>query len=273
MNPDVLPDLQQPYRQFVTDYLKLLLARAQRAHRHLDTADRRSIHTFRVAVRRLHTWLSIPGLLPVTDKKLLRRLKHHIKATNALRDAAIHNKWLKKHGYSQRIALKPPSLPHRWNRLCRRLETSIETAAQIHEDRLNEPFSCRGASVVQALFDEFATALLTIHGAEDIRGIHHSRILAKRLRYMLEPFAASDKQAEQLMQEMVSFQDYTGMLHDLATMRDALAPPPSLRAHIEREMKSLYQIVKTRHIRTREQLIRDFREWLENCDIPPPDWV
>lgn len=262
MKANSLPDLQQPYRQFVSDYLKLLLARARRARRHVDRTDRGSIHAFRVAVRRLHTWLSIPGLLPAADKKLLKRLKHQIKATNALRDAAIHNRWLKQHGYSERRSLKQHSLPRGWKRLCRRLKASIETTAQMHEEATNASFSSYGASVVQTLFEEFATALLAIRGPEDIRRIHRCRILAKQLRYMLEPFAVSDGLAEQLMLEMASFQGCTGMLHDLATMRDALAPAPPLSAHIEREMQILYQRFEIRHIGTRERLIRNYREWL-----------
>jgi len=236
-----VPDVQRPWRQFIVDYLQQLLARARRAHRHLESNEPDAVHQFRIAIRRLHTWLSLPGLLPAPDQKLLKGLKRYIKVTNRYRDADVQNQWMKQHGYSERPCHKQQPFPVGWHRLVRRLDKVIVAAGEVGDSGLNESFACRAACLLQVLFDAFAASLREIADVEDDLHMHRSRIRGKRLRYLIEPFAASDERAAYVLQQLTLFQDCTGILHDLAMMREQLLPTDASRMVIEQEMQKQYQ--------------------------------
>jgi len=241
MKHKAVPDVQQPWRQFVVGYLQLLLANARDAHRRLDSREPETVHQFRVAVRRLHTWLSLPGLLPLPDQKLLKGLKRYIKVTNAFRDADVQNQWMKQHGYSECPHRKTAPFPAGWHRLAHRLDLVITAAGKAGDGGLNESFACRAACVLQVLSDAFAASLREIVDVTDDRHMHRSRIWGKRLRYLLEPFTASDERAACVVQQLVLFQDCTGMLHDLAMMREQSLPEDVARMAIEQEMQEQYR--------------------------------
>jgi len=261
MKQEALPDVLQPWPQFVAAYLRLLLDGARRAHRQMNKREPEAIHEFRVAIRRLHTWLSLPELRPAAERKLLKTLKRYIKVTNTLRDADVHNQWLKQHGYSEQISRKQHVFPGGWKRLCRRLQTVIKSIEHSDASR-NDSFSSHGTCVARALFEKFELSLLDIRSMEDTRAIHHSRILGKRLRYILEPFAPSDEQAAQIVLQLAAFQDCTGLLHDLAMMGDPLLPGATLRMHIEQEMQSLYQDFESCYLEENAPLLQCLRRWL-----------
>src|SRR5262245_42870696 len=94
-----LPDLLvQPVERAAREVALRLLEKADKERRRLDDADdAEALHDFRVAVRRLRSWLKaykepLRGSVAGKHRDVLRAVAH---ATNAGRDAEVHVEWLR----------------------------------------------------------------------------------------------------------------------------------------------------------------------------------
>jgi CHAD domain-containing protein len=92
--------LQQPVDRAAREVaLRLLDKAGKERHRLDDAGDPEALHDFRVAVRRLRSWLKafkepLRGSVSGKHRDLLRAVAH---ATNTGRDAEVHIEWLRAH--------------------------------------------------------------------------------------------------------------------------------------------------------------------------------
>jgi CHAD domain-containing protein len=217
-----------------------------------DAEDTEALHDFRVGLRRLRSTLrSYRDLLGKSiGKKLAKRLKALADATGEGRDAEVALAWLDEVAQSE--SPPPPSARpgHRWlrSRLASVRERAYaEIAEKIEEDfeplaeRLRERLSVYRAEVrldataAPRRFGEIAAAELgrlagqieqemaAIDSAEDEEDAHRARITGKRIRYLLEPFAAESSAARAAVRKLKQLQEVLGELHDAHVLERTLA--------------------------------------------------
>lgn len=205
-----------------------------------DPEDAEALHDFRVALRRLRSCLRAyrDWLDDSVPKKLARRLKKLAAATGPGRDTEVQIEWLR----GQRSRL---SLSHRaglaWllARLTERMDGAYDDLQkEIADDfpRLEEEMRRRlsvyrteihldsgaprptlgqsTAGILLRLIEELEAHLAGIGSAEDEKESHGARIIAKRVRYLLEPVAADLPGAGPLIKRFKGLQDLLGDLHD-----------------------------------------------------------
>jgi CHAD domain-containing protein len=219
-----------------------LLDDASKARKRIgDPDDADALHDFRVAVRRLRTWLRAlrPWLGDNTPKKSRRRLKKTARLTGESRDAEVHLQWLE----AQRDKLRG-----RERRDVARLVEQIEDDKRESDrrvanagvrafDRARAPLARKlseyrvriddgGTDVPQSFAVEMARLIRT-HGTElaeclervrsfaDAKDGHRARIAGKRLRYLAEVVAPCVEEGETLVTELGEMQDVLGDWHDV----------------------------------------------------------
>ena len=229
------------------------LAQATRARPRIDDpADAEGLHDFRVALRRLRSCLRAfrPELESTVGRRLRRRLRQLADATGARRDLQVHGAWVeeqlqeltarerigaewllewmarREERAGQRLAR---TVRERYPRLRRRLERRLSfypiPVSLDGETRL-EPAGAAVARTLRTMTLELEHALARVHSISDDREAHLARIAAKRLRYLLEPFAGELPGAPVLIDRLKLLQDALGDLHDVhvfvGELRDAL---------------------------------------------------
>lgn len=218
-----------------------------------SSADPEALHDYRVALRRLRSCLrSYRGELASTvTGKSRRRLRRLARATNRSRDLEVHLKWLtaqqatagelerpgiawliarleetQRREREAMLALDERLFPGVHQRLRRQLMYyPVMVRLEPHAD---PPTT---ASVTARQMGRAARRLERrlerIDGEHDEAEIHRSRIAAKHLRYLLEPFAADLPGGGALIERLKGLQDRFGDVHDahvfLPTLRTALA--------------------------------------------------
>ena len=240
--------LREPVDRCVRLVALSLLADAQKAGDRLmsvsqelrdgDAGSDDALHDFRVAVRRLRTWIRAfePWLRDAVSRKQRRRLSAIADATGATRDATVHLEWLRE----ERPALSARQrVGHAWLR--KRLETQrkdgTDAALAAASDfdamvakltrRLNvyrSPVVAHerpvrfGASLAERLLKESESLrghLAAIHHATDVDESHRARIAAKRLRYLTEPVSKLAGDGDAIIETLKTLQDSLGDLHDV----------------------------------------------------------
>ena len=227
-----------------------LLAGAKAATARLaDPADAEALHDFRVAVRRLRSWLRSFGA-EVNDtlrKRWRKELKAVAGSTGAARDAEVMRVRVK----AERETLSPRHRAAADWFLAReapeaeggpdprvqaasdfdRLAPHLEKALSLYQRRVGAGpkgrFGDAAAEAIRRQADSLAAALSGVAGPEDVEGAHRARIEGKRLRYLLEPLQPHLPAAEEAVRSMKALQDQLGDLHDVhvlaARMADAAA--------------------------------------------------
>lgn len=222
-----------------------LLDRVATTRERLDDADdREAVHDFRVALRRLRSWLRAfrAELDDTLSKKVERRFRQLAHATGESRDLEVHIAWLA----GERRSL-PPSARYgaTWaiGRLRRdklaadaALHAAVESGFEQAMERARDALSRYEARVFETrCFGAVAAELVEAQSAEyrSLAGgaahgeraeVHAARISAKRLRYLLQaledvlPTAAVDSIAE-----LQAVQDTLGELHDAQVFGGTLA--------------------------------------------------
>jgi CHAD domain-containing protein len=225
-----------------------------------DPSDAEALHDFRVALRRLRSTLrAYPAQLrDSVSRKLRRRVRDLTRATNRGRDAEVQLAWLRPFAGdlapAERVGV-------RWlvEWIERARETSVEEtrgAVRRSFEKLDRQLSRRlgvyrrpVAPVRTAPEPRFGLvareALVThaqrldkllgaIQAPDDLAAIHRTRIAAKRLRYLLEPFSQALGGAVDLPRSLKSLQNLLGDLHDTqvleGTVREAVAAAAAERA-------------------------------------------
>lgn len=244
-----------------------------------DPSDEEAVHDFRVAVRRLRTFLrAFAGIVPFDDA-LQQELRDLTGLTNDTRDVEAHGEWL-------RARLEEPELAPEERRaaavMLARLdpagarEAGFESESRRVLERAGNALTSEAArssgaqteAQAAALADvAFGEAVASVLGKEarqlrkrlgrietrhDVRPIHRARLSEKRLRYVLELVAEQVENTGAPLESLKSLQDTLGELHDLA----------SLDARIGAEDPVLTNLIRRR----RDRLFGELRsEWLESA--------
>jgi CHAD domain-containing protein/CYTH domain-containing protein len=215
--------------------------------------DSETLHDFRVALRRLRSWLralapSLEGSLP---RACVRRLGRMARESNAGRDAEVFLAWLTttEPQLSPRDRRAAKWLINRFQRQEREAESELESRLKRDfqrtrerlEDRLStyhveahvhgglrEPlFGSVIANLMRAHSEELRRHIRRVRTVDDVEESHRARINGKRLRYLLEPIAPHVTGGPELLTRLRSLQDSLGDLHDahvwLSVLRHVVA--------------------------------------------------
>ena len=194
----------------------------------LRTGSRR----LRTALSSYRTWLAARGV-----RRLRGDLREVMDATSPARDLDVQLAWLERHA-SEAPAPAAPGVEWVIERLTRWRDrahaTLEESTSPVDLARARERLTARTSVVSPAptLARVLAAALRTRADAlgEDLAGVlsladreraHRARIHGKRLRYLLEPFAAS-LEAETLVARLTKLQDDLGELRDAQVLAEVL---------------------------------------------------
>jgi CHAD domain-containing protein len=209
-----------------------------------DTAGDEALHDFRVAVRRLRSWLRAfePWLDDDLTRKQRRRISEVADATRISRDARVHLEWLK----TARPALTARQrVGHTW--LTTRLEavrsdgvdaaldaaTDFAATARKVAHKLESYSATLRESEDAALFGtvlgeqianrskKLRARLAKIREFADASDAHRARISVKNLRYLIEP-VGKIAGSETIIQMVKSLQDSLGDLHDVHVFAEEL---------------------------------------------------
>jgi CHAD domain-containing protein/CYTH domain-containing protein len=202
--------------------------------------DSETLHDFRVALRRLRSWLRalLPSLEGSLPRACLRRLRRMARESNAGRDAEVFLGWLVT-TESQLSAKDRPAvkwLIERFQRQEREAESELEARlkrdfqrtrerleerlatyhveAHVHAGVREALFSAVIATLLHELAEDLRRRLKRVRSVDDVNEAHQARITGKRLRYLLEPIAQHVAAGPVLLEQLRGLQDSLGELHD-----------------------------------------------------------
>lgn len=233
-----------------------------------DGKDEEALHDFRVAVRRLRSWISAFEVelsdVRKRDRRKLRKIAH---ATNPGRDAQVQLEWIDdvvKHGsasersaarrlrdafddrrqeYEKDVAeLVEKKWPHLEKTLRERLNSKNDG---IGTTTLADAIAARLPSDVEVVW----LALAEVHRISDDRQAHEARIAAKRLRYLIEPAAPHLPSGELLREHLKELQDELGRLHDLHLLAGEVFDVVPLATRLRRDLKATFDEIRSHWLR------------------------
>jgi CHAD domain-containing protein len=215
-----------------------------------DESDAEALHDFRVALRRLRSGLrAYRGLLKGSvPKKLAKRLKRLAGATGPGRDAEVQLEWLRargsklgsqqRQGHTWMLARLNGRMREAYGDLQAEIERDfpdvdgdLRRHLSVYRTKVfldpESPPPTLGAVTARILRDQVAeleSHLAKVRHADDVEEAHRSRISAKRIRYLLEPFAEElPENGAAVVKRFKALQDLLGDLHDSHGMEQELA--------------------------------------------------
>ncbi len=251
--PDAPPLNPQPAPVAARREVHILIDGVDAACRRLaDGEDDEALHDFRVALRRLRSFIrAYKRNLPI-GKRLRRSIGDLTAHTGGARDAQVTIAWL----HANRRRLSQRSLPgYYW--LLGKLEGTVEqrgngglTSAADQWQRIRTKllrqldkktparkhaptFADASADLIEAHLQDLEQALEQLAGHSDPALAHRARITGKRLRYLVETFKES-AHAQKAVAWLKQLQDDIGELHDRHVLIEAL-DQMTLRATSEGE--------------------------------------
>jgi CHAD domain-containing protein/CYTH domain-containing protein len=226
-------------RLVALDFLRAAIAAAERLP---DRRDHDALHDFRVAIRRLRSWLRAyePVLHDCVSRKSLRRLGLLARATGRVRDLDVQLAGLSAaareigvHRRSDIVRLRArlerkrrtvdrvlqAAVTHRFGHVAARLRRELANETpRMHSNgrRMPQSMAAAAADALRDASARFRRRLDEIAAANDPRAIHRARIAAKRLRYLIEPVAgAHSEHAGVPLGQLARLQDMIGNILDV----------------------------------------------------------
>jgi CHAD domain-containing protein/CYTH domain-containing protein len=223
--------------------LRLLDEAEKRRDRLADPNAADALHDFRVALRRLRSWLRAyrPYLDDWVRRRTRRRLSRVADASNEGRDVEVQLEWLheQRHALSaqQREGLdwligRLDARTHESEaRLRRRATKDFDRASRALEGLKDIPpdanastsLATATAALVREHAEDVRRHLAAVRSIADQKEAHAARIAGKRLRYLLEPFAELVPESKQVIGGLQEMQDAIGELHDSHVLMGELA--------------------------------------------------
>lgn len=211
-----------------------------------NPSDMEALHDFRVALRRLRSWLRAyrRDVRDSVGKKSLNKLGALARLTTSSRDIEVHIAWLKTE--LGELSSRDRS-GARW--LLRKLTTEKNRADAASQITLGEAFTALSAKLrknlaryavavwdqegtdrwaitsatqVQEAFVAFRNRLAAVTDVDDDERMHRARIAGKRLRYLLEPIVGVVDGAAESVESLKGVQDLLGDIHDAHVFNRAL---------------------------------------------------
>jgi CHAD domain-containing protein len=211
-------------------------ARPRLAH----PADAEALHDFRVGLRRLRSCLQAyrAWLKESVPKKLARKLRRLARSTGPGRDTEVQVEWLRGCGphlssyHRAGLAWLLARLEERMREAYAAMKDEVERDFAAIEEELRARLSVYRtevhlnaassrstlgevtAEILRRQVAELEAHLERIENAGDEKEAHRARISAKRVRYLLEPFAEEIPPAGAVVKRFKVLQDLLGELHD-----------------------------------------------------------
>jgi CHAD domain-containing protein/CYTH domain-containing protein len=228
--------------------LTLLREAATTRARLIDPGDLEALHDFRVAVRRLRSWLRAyrPFLGDSVRGKDRRRLRAVARATSLARDTEVHLQWLQAQEPAFDAEQRAGLVHLRQQLEMRKQDADEELRSEVGRDfsRVAESlatalpcYTVRGrvdapprittmadatAHLVTAATRCLRDRLAQVRTVADQPIAHEARIEAKRLRYLLEPLESVVDSASDVIARLKELQDLIGDMHDATLFIDEL---------------------------------------------------
>lgn len=208
-----------------------------------------ALHDFRVALRRLRTWLRAfyPQLDDTVGRGTLRRLRRLSRRTGQARDLEVQLGWL-----GQPTVRLGPLAARAAGALAERLSTESADALAVAFDLIAEELPPAGDKLdrqlrqyevkvrLDAAREDPSMALVTGRllriGASEVRATlgdasspdhaaeaHCARLAVKHLRYLLESLGENPRGAAGAAARLATLQDALGRLHDRHVLLDRIA--------------------------------------------------
>jgi CHAD domain-containing protein/CYTH domain-containing protein len=239
MATDLRPLLIEPTPRAARAVALVLLDALDAEHARLDKPnDVEALHDFRVALRRLRSWLRAyrRDVRDSVGKKAVRTLSGLAAVTTDSRDIEVHLEWLA----AQTETLKPADragvkwlatrlttektradaalregLASGYAELSARLRKNLARyAVAVWDQDGGERWAVTAAAQVQDAFLTLRRRLAAIDDRNDDEREHRARIAGKRLRYLLEPLANVIKDVPESVELLKTVQDLIGSMHD-----------------------------------------------------------
>lgn len=233
LSPDLLA---QPAcssaRTLARQYLLKVLEEAARLEVQAEE-DPEAVHDFRVALRRLRSWLRAfrPFLDDTLTKPSLRELQLLSRIAGETRDLQVECASLRELGKAtnpsvagealrieRRIARHEARARSSLNRkIVGRLSRAAATlAAELRDGELHTgtPMAVALAQLLMESLEQVETSLKRIKRVAHFEQAHQARIAVKRLRYLLEAFGGTSRLAATAVLRLTELQDEYGRLHD-----------------------------------------------------------
>lgn len=222
--------------------LSLLDDAADAAARLASSRGSDDLHDFRVAVRRFRSWIrAFRNDVPDLKKSDLRRLKNCAAATNGGRDLEVQIEWLgtagkglsrgRRRGAEWLVSRLGGTGEEAGEAIGAAIDEGFEPARMALSEKLSsysQPVRMNGASPASLAVaigtrlvphaQELIDALGRVQSVADEQQCHNARIMAKRLRYLLEPAAPRVKGGPAAIARLRALQESLGTLHDLQVM-------------------------------------------------------
>lgn len=203
-----------------------------------NSRDPEALHDFRVALRRLRSWLRAyhKDLRDSVGKKATRRLAAIADATTDSRDIEVHLEWVvaQRSGTNREIdagvrwlqrelkaektradAALRASLAESFARMAAQLRKNLSRyAVAVWDQDRGDRWAMTAAARTQDAFTAFRTALEDVESVDDDAAAHRARIAGKRLRYLLEPLAPGIEEVAPCVAALKRVQDLLGSMHD-----------------------------------------------------------
>ena len=228
--------------------LDLLQVAAKQRGRLDNKRNTEALHDFRVAVRRLRSWLRAfdEWLDDSVPRKAPRRLKKAARSTNASRDADVRLLWLRDQRKTMNTAERPglswmlkriseeraesfnadvKKGARAFDKANRQLDRALREYRVHIDDEVKDSaqsFDAVLGGLMRDHADDLRGRLGAVHTTGNARQIHEARISAKRLRYLMEPVADFVPGAKELVDQLGKFQDALGDSHDAVLFADEL---------------------------------------------------
>ena len=262
---------------FVLAQLSKFTAQADRAARAIGKDDG-ALHDFRVALRRIRSWLKAFGSSTGIDAGLAGEVSRLASATNAHRDLEVYAAWLDdqqpkheskqlhRHARHTRRQLRDVEkatrkhIGHDWpavrQHICRALETAAGSGTGRSFMHLAHVRLSEHAAILDAQLDEIGK---TDEHALIRKRLHKCRINIKQIHYLLDPFRSKNRHCRKSLADLKLLQDELGRFHDLSVFTDTL----------EYEKAAL----KPLHVAAEKQCRQQLKKLRKRLQQPPIPWL
>ncbi len=260
--PLLTPDLlARPGRYAARVIARERLRRVRRA----APADERppgedGLHDFRVALRRLRTWLRAfePEIDDTVGRGTIKRLHRISRRTGDARDLEVQRHWLAQptvrlgplasraagalaerlaaeeaDAMKRALAIMAEELPRAGGKLDRQLR-KYEVRVPLDAGRGDPSMAVTLGRLLRAGAVEVRSTLEAVRSSDQALQAHQARLAVKRLRYLLESLGTGFRGGPHAVNRLAALQDALGMLHDRHLLLERVhhealempAPPP-----------------------------------------------
>jgi CHAD domain-containing protein len=191
--------------------------------------DAEALHDFRVALRRLRSWLRAyrSDIKDSVGKKAMRRLGVLAGASTDSRDIEVHLEWLaaqtptltatEKRGagwLKQRFTVEKrradagfrEALGTEFGELSAKLRKNLSRyGVAVWDQQPDDRWALTAATKIHEAFVDFRRRLMAVEEIRSDEELHRARIAGKRLRYLIEPLVGVVEGAAEVVESLKRF--------------------------------------------------------------------